>query len=63
MTLDKHLTKDTDVHGGSQVINVGDEHIFFAVIQQCLKYARIVEALIHITVAWWIPPVSVSSHA
>jgi len=51
--------KDTDVNSCSQVVNVGNEYIFFAMVQQRLKYAGVIKALVDIAVAWRIPPVCV----
>lgn len=49
------MVKDTGVDCGSQVVYVGDEDIFLAVIDELIQQSRVVEALIGVSVPWWVP--------
>ena len=49
----------TDVHRSTEVVHVRDEDVFSAVVNEVFQEARVVEALIHVSVTRRIPTVVV----
>ena len=47
--------EDGEVHGGAQVVDVGQEDDFPALVQQLLHEAGVVERLVEVSVAWRVP--------
>ena len=56
------MNKDTDVNSSSEVIDVRNEDIFFAIIQQLLQHTGVVETLVYITVTRWVPAAPQIAH-
>ena len=47
--------KDTGINCGSQVVNIGDEHIFFAFVDKLLQQATRMKTPVDVAVARGIP--------
>lgn len=53
--LAHQVVEDVQVHGGAQVVDVGDEHELLPLRDQLLQQSRVIEAGIDVTVTWGIP--------
>lgn len=53
--------KDTEIDRGAHVVDVGDEHVLLALVDEVLQQAAVVQTLVHISVTWWVPSVTHSS--
>ena len=47
--------EDGEVHGGAQVVDVGQEDVLPALVNHLLHEPRVVERLVEVSVAWWVP--------
>jgi hypothetical protein len=47
--------QDLGVHGGTQVVNVGDEEVLFALVDQFVKETRVGEGFKQVSVARRVP--------
>ena len=52
-----YCTQDTDVDSGSQVVNIGDKNELLAIFDELRQETRVVQALIDVTMARWVPTV------
>ena len=53
--LADQVVQDVQVHGGSQVVDVGHEDVLFALRDQLVQQARVVEAGVDVSVARRVP--------
>jgi len=47
--------KDTNINSCTKIVNVRYEHVSLSLLDELFQQARVVEALVNVTVAWWIP--------
>lgn len=49
------VRQNLGVHGGSEIVRVGDKHVAVAGVQEGVKAPRSDQRSIQISVAWWAP--------
>lgn len=53
--LADQVVQDVEVDGGSQVVDVGHKDVLFALRNQLVQQARVVEAGVNVAVPWRVP--------
>lgn len=51
--------EDEEVHGGSQVVDVGHKDVLFPLCDEFVQQPRVVEAGIDVSVTWGVPGLSI----
>jgi len=53
--LAHQLVEDVQIHSGAQVINVGQEAVLAALLDELLQQTRVAEGVVEVTVTRWVP--------
>ena len=56
VVADDHV-EDVEVHGGAEVVNVGDEAVFLPLLHQLLQQSAVGEGLVKVAVARRVPAI------
>ena len=56
VVADDHV-EDVEVHGGAEVVNVGDEAVLLTLLHQLLQQPAVVEGLVKVAVARRVPAI------